>query len=94
MEVACLITLPRPSLEELCAGLESVLEYARERYSRLAMPALGCGAAGFQAREVAGPLLAVLARYREPFRITLSLPRESDLSAFQAAARSQGLRTG
>lgn len=36
-EVACLITLPRPSLEELCAGLESVLEYARERYWRLAM---------------------------------------------------------
>lgn len=90
-EVACLITLPRPTLGQLCQGLESVLEYARQKYSRLAMPALGCGAAGFQAKEVAGPLLAVLARYREPFWITLSLPRESERQAFQAAARSQGL---
>lgn len=90
-EVACLITLPRPTLGELCRGLESVLEYARQNYSCLAMPALGCGAAGFRAQEVAGPLLAVLARYREAFWITLSLPRPSERHAFQAAARSQGL---
>ena len=92
-EVACLITIPRPSLEELCNGLESVLDYARQNYSKLAMPALGCGAAGFKAKEVAGPLLTVLARHQRSFWITLSLPRESDRSAFQAAARSQGLTT-
>lgn len=91
-KVAFMITLPQPTLAQLCEGLESVLSDCKsEGYSRLAMPALGCGAAGFKASEVAGPMLAVLARYREHFWITLSLPREIDRGAFQAAARSQGL---
>lgn len=84
-EVACLITIPQPTVAQLCAGLEAVLEYARRKYSRLALPALGCGAGGLTAREVAGPLLGVLGRYRHYFQTTLSLPRESDRKAFQAA---------
>lgn len=90
-EVACLVTLPKPGLSQLCSGLQSVLEYARQNCTRLAMPALGCGAAGFQAREVAGPLLAVLARYREDLRIALCLPGQRERSAFEVAARRQGL---
>ncbi|MFN8613247.1 MAG: hypothetical protein U0931_37260 [Vulcanimicrobiota bacterium] len=90
-EVACLITLPQPDLAQLCQGLEWVLQYAHNRHWRLALVALGCGAAGFKAKDVAGPLLAVLAPYRESFKFTLSLPRDSDRSAFLAAARSQGL---
>jgi len=68
-----------------------ILEYASRHYSSLAMPAVGCGAAGLSAHEVAGPMLEVLARYKDQVRITLSLPREGDRVAFQRAARAQGL---
>lgn len=89
--LAHVITLPKPNRAELCSGLETVLHYAHQRFSSLAMPALGCGAAGLSAHEVAGPLLEVLARYKDQIRITLSLPREADRIAFQRAAKAQGL---
>jgi O-acetyl-ADP-ribose deacetylase (regulator of RNase III) len=91
MEVAFVITRPQPPKETLLRSLESVLDYAKDRYGSLAMPALGCGAAGFSAQELAGPLLEMVARYRKQIDIILSLPRDTDRSVFQKAAQSQGL---
>jgi len=89
--LAHIVTVPKPDMTSLCRGLEIILEYASRHYSSLAMPAVGCGAAGLSAHEVAGPVLEVLARYKDQVRITLSLPREADRVAFQRAARAQGL---
>jgi O-acetyl-ADP-ribose deacetylase (regulator of RNase III) len=89
--LAHIITVPKPDLAHLCSGLETVLDYAHRNYSSLAMPALGCGAAGFSAQQVAGPLLEVLARYKDQIRITLCVPRQADRDAFQRAAKAQGL---
>ncbi len=90
--IAHVVTVPQPSVQELARALESILDYAREEHlERIALPALGCGAAGFAAGEVAGPLVEVLARHRKEFSVTLCAPREADRLAFARAARQSRL---
>lgn len=90
--LAHIVTLPRPSRDELVRALERVLAFApTENLHWIAMPALGCGAAGFQAGDVAGPLLEALARVKDHFVVTLCLPRDAEREAFTKAARSRGL---
>ena len=91
LELIHIITMPKPEPVELYRCLESALEYASQNYFRVALPCLGCGAAGFRAQEIAGPIMAIFARFRDSLQITLSAPREVDRAAFLQAARTQNL---
>ncbi len=91
-ELAHVITRPAPTVAELVRAVTVILDcYRAENYGTLALPALGCGAGGLQARDVALPLLEALQRADHFYSVTLALPRAVDREAFEAAARSMRL---
>lgn len=91
-ELAHVTTRPAPTVAELVRAVRVILEnYREENLGSLALPALGCGAGGLRARDVARPLLEELQRASWFHSVTLALPRAADREVFEAAARSMRL---
>lgn len=90
--LAHIVTVPPPSRDVLAQALQRALEFARREHAgTVALPALGCGRGGLRAEEVAGPLLDVLARWKERLYIIISAPREVDREPFLRGARQRKL---